>query len=373
MTQRGTDAIVVGAGLMGASTAWHLARRGIRVTLLEQFDLGHVRGSSHGASRIFRLAYDMVDYVRLAQRALPLWREAEAELEKDLLWTTGGLDFGMWSSLEPVAQALEEAGASFERLSGDEVRRRFPAFAIPEGWEALYQEDAGVLHADACRLGLIDLARRHGAAIMPSTMATRLLPRDGGVTVETSTGTIEAECVIVTAAGWSNRLLEPLGLCIPLRTTREHVAYYSYRASPRLLPFIWHAGRAAFEFYGLPNGSPDEAKIAEHGVGPEVDPDSEAVVEPKRLESVQRFIGEYLPSLERSPTASETCLYASTPDDDFVLDRAGQIILGLGFGGHGFKFGAAVGELLSDLTEGKPVPFVPRFSRQRFNLATTGP
>jgi sarcosine oxidase len=371
MTERGTDVIVVGAGLMGAAAAWRLARRGVRVTLLEQFDLGHVRGSSHGASRIFRLAYDIVDYVRLAQSALPLWREAEAELGKDLLWTTGGVDLGMWSNLSPVSAALAQAGVSFERLHRDEVCKRFPAFSIPEGWEAIYQEDAGVLHADTCRLGLVELAGRDGAKVMPSTMATRLAPHDGGVIVETTTGKLEAQVVIVTAAGWSNRLLDPLGLHIPMRVTREHVAYYSYRAASRLVPFIWHEGRAAFEFYGLPNGSPDEAKVAEHGAGPEVDPDSDAVVEQERLESVQHFVGQYLPSLERSPKASETCLYASTPDDDFVLERAGQIILGLGFGGHGFKFGTAVGALLADLAQGRPVALSPRFSLQRFKLAGT--
>ncbi|HLI76994.1 MAG TPA: FAD-dependent oxidoreductase, partial [Acidobacteriaceae bacterium] len=103
------DVVVVGAGIMGAATAWQLARRGRRVALIEQFDLGHVRGSSHGAARIFRFAYDEPDYVRLAQMALPIWREAEAELGRDLLHLTGGLDFGPPETLGPVARALDGA------------------------------------------------------------------------------------------------------------------------------------------------------------------------------------------------------------------------------------------------------------------------
>src|SRR5581483_9033240 len=119
VTGRDYDVIVVGAGIMGAACAWQLAKRGANVAVFEQFELGHVRGSSHGAARIFRFAYDEPDYVRLAQMALPLWREAEAELGRELLWQTGGLDFGPREALQPVARALAIAGAGSELLSPD--------------------------------------------------------------------------------------------------------------------------------------------------------------------------------------------------------------------------------------------------------------
>src|SRR5689334_23879173 len=100
MDSRRADVIVVGAGLMGAAAAWHLATRGLKTVLLEQFELDHQRGSSHGSARIFRLVYDIPEYVELARQALPLWRAAERELGRSLLWTTGGLDIAPPAEIE---------------------------------------------------------------------------------------------------------------------------------------------------------------------------------------------------------------------------------------------------------------------------------
>ncbi len=366
MNQQKTDVVVVGAGIMGASAAWHLARQGLRVTVLEQFDLDHVRGSSHGLSRIFRFAYNDADYVRLVQQALPLWREAEKELGTDLLWTTGALDLGSPQNLAPFAGALSAAGAPFELLSRAELGRRFPAYSLPEGWEALYQPDGGVTHADRARAGFLELARRAGAELKANTKVTRLLPENDRVSIETADGRWHADRVVVTTAAWTNRLLEPLDLAVPMKITREHVAYYALRDSHPVLPFIFHPSDASFEFYGLPNGNRTEVKVGEHKAGPEVDPDTEPVVDQARVESMQRRVRAHLPGLGEEPVASETCLYASTPDDDFVVDQAGPVILGVGFGGHGFKFGPIIGSMLADLVRGKPLRFGARFSRQRF-------
>lgn len=370
MNNRQADVIVIGAGIMGASAAWHLARRGQSVAVFEQFDLDHVRGSSHGASRIFRLAYDQVDYVRLAQQALPLWREAERELGSDLLWNTGLLDLGPRDRLNPFAHALAAAEVNFEFLSGAALRRRFPAFRLPEEWEALYHPDGGVIYADAARRGLLQLAIRAGAAVNARTKATRLLPLSDGVSIETTDGTWHAGSVVVTTASWSNRLLKPLDLAVPLKVTREHVAYYRFREPETVTPFICHDGDPSFEFYGLPNGRGDEVKVGGHKSGREVDPDTEGVVDQARLKPVKRLVRERLPSLEAEPFAAETCLYASTPDDDFVIDRIGPVILGVGFGGHGFKFGAVIGKLLAGLVEGAPIPFSDRFTHRRLGLVT---
>ena len=128
---------------MGSSTAWWLARRGVDVVLLEQFEQGHVRGSSHGGSRIFRLAYPEPDYVALAQRALPLWRELEDDAGVPLLDTTGGLDHGDVGMIEQVEAALASCGATSERLSPDAARERWPEIAFDRA--VLFQPDAGTV------------------------------------------------------------------------------------------------------------------------------------------------------------------------------------------------------------------------------------
>jgi sarcosine oxidase len=171
--------------------------------------------------------------------------------------------------------------------------------------------------------------------------------------------------IVVAAAGWSNRILDPLDLHVPLTVTREHVAYFPIRAGMTMLPFIWHDG-GRFEYYGLPNGNTGDGKVGQHGAGPECDPDSEGIVDPARVKPVAQFVDGHLPGLQPVPESSETCLYASTPDDDFVIDRAGPVVIGMGFGGHGFKFGAVIGKLLADVAEGGRTEWSDRFSRARF-------
>lgn len=361
--------MVVGAGLMGASAAWHLARRGHAVTLLERFELNHQRGSSHGAARIFRLVYDIPDYVHLAQRALPLWREAERELRSELLWTTGGLDLGPAQHLELIERTLSEADVPYERLSPGMVARRFPAFAVDSDWEGIFQPHGGVLNADACRLGLTELARRAGADVRPRTPVTALRPENGSVWVETGEGRWLADQAVLCAAGWSNQLLKPLGLAIPMTVTREHVAYYPQRGDAQMPPFIFHQRITGSEFYGLPNWRGHQVKCGINLSGPETDPDVEGRVEPSRIETISRMVREHVPGADPEPSRSETCLYASTPDDDFVMDRAGPIVLGIGFGGHGFKFGAVIGELLAELVEETSGIGTSRFAHRRFGRA----
>jgi len=138
MSARKVDVVVVGAGAMGSSTAWWLARRGIDVALLEQFEPGHTRGSSHGGTRIFRFAYYDPMYVRMAQDALPLWRELEDDAGEPLLDTTGAIDHGNSASIEAVAGAMSACGAPFERLGTTEGSERWPAMrrnrALSPGW-----------------------------------------------------------------------------------------------------------------------------------------------------------------------------------------------------------------------------------------------
>lgn len=358
MSETQADVVVVGAGIMGIASAWRLARADKRVVLLEQFDLDHIRGSSHGTSRIFRFAYPDASYVTLAQRAKTLWHEAELELGRTLLYRTGGLDLGLPDDLAPIAAHLRHAKIPSERLSAARVAERFNGFRLMSGWEALYQPDAGVLDADACRLGLTDLARQEGTMVLPNTAVIALSNRDGQVIVDTAQERWRASHVVIAAGAWANRLLDPIGLHIPLVITREQVGYFTSRWPIDFPIMRWADRNRAYRIYGLRNGTRDEIKIAEHQAGPEVDPDetSEPVME--RLRPVQEFVRQHLPALNDQPIRSETCLYASTPDDHFVLDRVGPVIIAGGFGGHGFKFGPAIGEAVLEMiehSEGSPI------------------
>jgi sarcosine oxidase len=363
---RRADVAVVGAGIMGAAVAWRLAQRGLSVVLFEQFKLLHTRGSSHGASRIFRLAYEQVDYVLLAQDALPLWREAEKALAQELLMTTGAVDFGPDFHLEPLARALAAAGESLERLRNSEMRARFPWIRVPEGWGAIFHERGGVLLADACRQGLTELARGQGAVICDETAVTALRVAAAGVEIETGLEEWTVSKAVIASASWSDRLLAPLDLSVPLTITREHVGYYAERVPSDVIPFIWHAGSASPEIYGLPNGRTGLVKIAHHGSGPVTDPDSEVSADIRLLAPVNEFVRQTLDSLDPHPSMVETCLYATSPDDDFVIDRVGSLVLCMGFGGHGFKFAPAIGELAANLVTDVSAVVPERFAHSRF-------
>ena len=169
------DVIVVGAGAMGSATAWWLARRGLDVVLVEQFDAGHQRGSSHGSTRIFRLAYPEPIYVDMARRTLPLWRDVEDKAGIELLVTTGGIDYGDPSSMHPIVDALISTSVPHEFVGPLEAAGRWPGFVF-DG-PVLYQPDAGRLLAAAAVRALQGLARTHGARLQFQEPVRTLVPR----------------------------------------------------------------------------------------------------------------------------------------------------------------------------------------------------
>lgn len=364
--ERSVDVVVVGAGIIGSATAWQLSRRGHRVALCEQYALDHVFGSSHGRSRIFRLAYDSPDYVHLARDAGTDWRQVEDEAGRRLLSVTGGFDIGEAREIELVEDALAVASVESRRVSRTDFSSELPKFSIRDGWHVLYQPDAGVLAARECIEAFDRLAKDNGAQILHHRRVLSLIKEDDHVGVETDEGAIRAETVVVCAGGWAASLLRPLGIDIPIRVTREHVAYYPALDPPPLHPFLWHTPDAP-EFYGLPR-RPDETttKVGHHLAGDEVVAGSRGEPDHSRIDTITSFVREFIPGLKPSPVLSETCLYATTPDDDFVLDRDGPIVVGVGLGGHGFKFAPRIAAMLADLVDGKSIPFASRFALARF-------
>src|SRR5882672_5064439 len=167
--------VVVGGGVMGSSAAWHLASRGADVTLFEQFTPGHGQGSSHGSSRIFRLAYADPFYVALAVRALPLWRRLEEEADTGVLTLTGAVDHGPAAATEALRVALAAAGRPFEPLLPAQVADRWPGLRAES--TALFHPEAGRVHADHAVAAFQRAARRRGATVRHGVKAVAVRPR----------------------------------------------------------------------------------------------------------------------------------------------------------------------------------------------------
>lgn len=222
------DAAVIGAGVMGSATAYQLARAGAKALLLEQFPLGHRRGSSHGHSRIIRYAYHHPVYVRLAGAAFALWDEFGREVEEPLVFPAGGLDLGRAGHpvLAQIRSSLRRGGAGFEELDEKDLARRFPQFRSPPGWQAIYQPDAGIIPASRAVELLVSRARFHGAQVRDRTPVTAIGIRDGRVEVETARGKVTASHLVIAAGSWSAGLLRGLGLDLPLRPMRQQVHFF---------------------------------------------------------------------------------------------------------------------------------------------------
>jgi len=303
-------------------------RRGHEIVVYEQYRFGHDRGSSHGRSRIFRLAYGEEEYVRLAQEALGLWRELEAETGETLLELNGLLEI-VTTLEESTASTLDACRVEWHRLEAGEAERRYPVH-VPDGSFVVLQPEAGIVRADkALEAFARDLDVRY---------ETRVHPDD-----------LDAEVVVVTAGSWVNELLEePL----PVKVTRETVCYFrpeNGRPIPSLVSF--KPGSHTHDMYSL--ADPVQGlKVGAHHAGPEVDPNEDGGPEPRLIEQIANWTRDTYRLAEPNPVAAETCLYTTTPDETFILERRGGLVIGSPCSGHGFKFAPAIGERLADLATG---------------------
>jgi sarcosine oxidase len=335
---RTTDVVVVGAGVMGLASAWALKRAGRDVTVLEQYEVGHPYGSSHGVSRIFRFAYSETEWVQLAQEALPLWRELEAESGTEVLSLTGLLDAS--TDREPLQAALDACGATYELLAPGEAARRF---GIELEGELLLELHGGIVRADRALA-----AFSRGMSVEHGVRVLALRPRDDGVTLETSSGTLEAGLAVVAAGAWATPLLADAGIEIGTSVSQETVAYFDLPGAetlPSVIDWNEETGRHA---YSLSAGE-NVLKVGLHHSGVPVEPGQRAEPDPEVVEAEAEWVRRRYPAANRTPKGAETCLYTNIDEDRFVIERHGAIVDCSACSGHGFKFAPAVGARVAAL------------------------
>lgn len=359
-----TDVVVVGGGVMGAAAAWQLASRGAGTVLLERFEPGHVRGASHGASRMFRFGYPDPFYTQLAIQALPGWRNIEAAAGVGLLTVTGGVDHGVDTATSAIAAALEPAGVPGAWLDPAEAMRRWPGLRFES--RVLFHPASGRLDADAAVAALQKLVIAAGARVHHNVRVTGI--GDGEVVTDAG-DTYRSERVVVCAGAWTERLLGEHLQLPPLRVTQEqplHFAPRSWLAGIEWPSFIHYRGEdeAPFSFgYGM--RTPGEGvKVGFHHAGPDCDPDARDFrPETWRLNVLLDYVREWVPGVDTQAWTPISCTYTSTPTEDFVIDAVGSLVVAAGFSGHGFKFAPVIGGMLADLALGGPRP------PERFALA----
>jgi len=370
------DMVVIGGGVMGCAAAYQLAKDGRRVLLLEQFSIGNRQGSSHGASRLFRLAHSSTDYVELARAAYILWRQLESESGERLMQQVNALDLGSPLVLEDLRTTLQAADVPFELLQRNEIMARFPHFMLPEETVGLYQADYGLLAAERCVSTLAVLARRHGATFAEGQTVQHVRPSGGSVQIVTDKATYSAGSVILCAGSWMRPLVRQLDLDLPLIVRKELLTYYKPSDPsawmPGRFPLFRHhlPGTSARWGVGFPIFEHSGVKMVLDCTGPVVDPqDTDRSVDPAVLSRVRAYVASILPTLGEDIIETETCRYTMTPDEDFILDRHpayAQILIASPCSGHGFKFAPLIGRILADLAvRGTTVYNIERFRLDR--------
>lgn len=374
--------IVIGLGAMGSSAAMELASRGHHVVGLDRFTPPHIRGSSHGRTRMIRQAYfEDERYVPLLLRAYELWRRLERDSGMPLLNTTGGLVIGpAGGDLVSRSQATAERfHLPHEMLTGTELCRRYPALHVDDDWVALWERNAGYLAPEKCIQQQLRLATQAGAELHfdePSE-TWKALP-SGGVQVRTLKGVYTADQLVIAAGPWSSEILRAIGL--PLTVTRQVVYFFEplsnmeLFAADRLPVYIRETKPGQRPLYGFPLTGPESegVKIGLHGSDDICTPETaERAIDGEEECRIRELVLEALPLLPGRLLSYCTCLYTMTPDEHFVIDRcygSPQVVYAAGFSGHGFKFASVVGEILADLAMNTPSTYdLDLFASRRFH------
>lgn len=354
------DAIVIGAGGMGSAAMFELTRRGRRVLGLEQFSLGHRRGSSHGRTRIIRRAYfEHPDYVPLVRRSFDRWYDLEQHCGLRLLTECDCLCVGPPNGevVPGVLKAAHQHGLTVESLDAIAMKTRYPTLRVPETFVGALEQDAGILAVEECVWAHREQAERMGAEIRSEEPVLEWQPVGDGVSVRTEKHTYHAARLIVTAGPWAARVLADLHL--PLTLMRQVQLWVGTQDDARFrrdrFPIIYVEDPEC-HFYAMPVIGPEGMKIARHYGAPEVHDPSEInlTVNDADVDAIRPLIRTYLPEASGPLRHAEGCIYTLTQSRHFLIDQHPehpQVCLAAGFSGHGFKFAPVVGEALADLAE----------------------
>ncbi len=359
------DAIVVGLGGMGSAALYHLAKRGLNVLGIERYTIPHEMGSSHGLTRIIRLAYyEDLSYVLLLRRSYELWAELEHEFGEQLFFQTGSIDMGPPESdvFSGSLNSCLDNDLEYEVLDSKQLRARFPGYQMPAETMAVYQPHGGLLLPERCVTAHAQLAAKHGAEIHTGerVMGWEIMP-DDRVYVRCEGAEYSAEKLVICGGAWASKLAPELAgkavaerqALIWLETKQPDL--FSLERFP-----VWNGQVDEGRYYGFPEFNPTGKtpgmKFGRYHHREEIcDPESvDRAVYPEDEALLRDFAERYFPAGAGKTLKMVVCMFTNTVDEHFVLDTLPdrpQVAVAAGFSGHGFKMASVVGEIMADLAQ----------------------
>jgi sarcosine oxidase len=361
MTANHYDVIVIGVGGMGSATIYHLAKRRKKVLGLERFDIPHEMGSSHGMTRIIRLAYyEDPSYVPLLRRAFELWRGIEWNVDEKLLYTTGSVDASPEDHevFQGSLHSCQLHDLPHEVLTSAQLTARFLGYRLPPETMAVYQPSGGFLLPERCIVAHVNEALDLGAEIHGREAVLEWEATASGVRVHTERATYEADKLVITAGAWASKLISNLD---GVAQAERQVLLWAQPRKPELFTPdrfpVFNLKVDEGRFYGFPvHGIPGFKIGLYHHLNEHIDPDTfdRGIITPHDEEVLRTAIERYFPDANGPTLSMKTCIFTNTPDEHFILDLHPdypQVSFAAGFSGHGFKFCSVVGEIMADLAE----------------------
>ncbi|CAG0893451.1 unnamed protein product [Cyprideis torosa] len=360
------DVIVIGAGVMGLWTGLHLARRGKKTLLIEQFPVPHSRGSSHGQSRIYRLAYPEKHQTLMTKASYPFWKMLERESSEVLM-----KGFPLLRITEdPNDQIIEECLRSMqqseceetktERLTGEEINKRYPGVRFSPNCQGLLDHYGLILLADRCNRAVLGLYQNSGGILIDAAPIVHIEPGRIIKVTDAHQRTYCSQNLVICGGPWAGKLLSKLNYQLPLQPIKIPVIYYRIKGcSPARFSFLGNCAMFG-EIFSLPELEyPGMIKFGPH-YGPEIDPEQRDSLNMEPIiDCVSCFVRDHFTYLDPTPAIIENCMYTVTPDSICILDTHPvhrNISFGCGFSGAGYKIAPVVGQILADLAMDIPAP-----------------
>jgi len=347
------DVAVIGGGVHGLFSAYALSRRGKSVAVCEQFEFGHLRGSSHGPTRIFRLSYKEPDYVKMALNSRALWRQVEDDAQVSLIEPNGCVVHGSSQSMANRVKSMDECGVVSEVLTRDEAKYRWPNLEFDES--IVFQPGGGRVYARATLTALQERCKARGVELKEFFKVNNIEIRAQRSILESDNGSISADVIVSATGSWTKEFLGNLIDLPKLKVSQEQTLYFASKDPGAIWPNVVHHSDNNYYVQEAPGVG---ISISGVRMGTYIDNNEvrDFVDDPLVAINLCNHVEKYFPGLDPQPISSATATATFTESGDFILDRVGNIVVVVACEQKGFTFSPLIGKMVADLADGSQFP-----------------